>query len=445
MRVYDSLFRAEAIEQIFSDQQTVQSLLEFEAALASAEARVGLIPESAAKLIGVACQAKNFSLEALAAGAEKAGNLAIPLVKALSELVAKQDAEAAKYVHWGATSQDAIDTAMTLQLRSALEVVEKDLTRIAEALYGLAVTHKQTVMVGRTWMQQALPTTFGFVVAGWLDAVQRSRERLARVRANCLVLQFGGAVGTLAALGEKGPRVAKELADVLQLPLPSIAWHTQRDRFAEVAAALGICVGTLGKVSRDISLLAQTELGEVAEPSGEGRGGSSTMPHKRNPVTCAVVLAAAERVPGLVSTMLHAMVQEEQRGLGNWPAEWETLPQIARLCGGATSQLARMLPGLQVYPDRMTDNLEATRGLIFAEAVTMALAPAMGKQKAHALLEAACRTAHESKQHLRDVLLENHEVLGVISAADMEPLFDARRYLGGAAEFVDGVLAAAAG
>jgi len=288
-----------------------------------------------------------------------------------------------------------------------------------------------------------LPTTFGFIVAGWLDAITRHRKRLAEIKPRVLALQFGGAVGTLAALGGRGPEVAKALAEELSLALPAIPWHTHRDRVVELATALGLCTGTLGKIARDISLHAQTEIAELFEPFAEGRGGSSTLPHKRNPVTCAVVLAAAIRVPGLVATLLSAMPQEEQRGLGGWHAEWETLPEIVCLCGGALHHLAEMLPGLEVDAERMLRNLEITNGLIFAEAVAIALGDRMGKMPAHILVEAACKKAREQNRHLKDVLREESGLRGYLTPADLESLFDVRNYLGSADEFVRRVLAEA--
>lgn len=443
MRLFDNLFRYEVINRIFSDQEYIRSLLEFEAALACAEAKTGVIPKRDAPIIAIACDAAQFNIEELAVQAALSGNVAIPLVKKLTELVARNNKDAARFVHWGATSQDAIDTAMVLQLRRALEVMDQDLGRLISTLAELADKHRGTPIVARTWMQQALPTTFGFIVAGWLDALLRHRTRLAELRARNLTLQFGGAVGTLAALSGRGPQVAQALAEELRLPLPAMPWHTQRDRLAEIAAAFGLCVGALGKIARDISLHAQTEVGELAEPAGEGRGGSSTMPQKRNPVTCATVLAAATRVPGLVSTMLSSMVQEQQRALGGWQAEWETLPEIACLAGGALHHLAEMLPGLHVDEARMQHNLGATHGLIFAEAVTMALGDRLGKIPAHMLVEGACKKALAEKRQLKDVLREEHGLHGYLTAADLESLFDVRNYLGSAQEFVRGVLAQA--
>jgi len=444
MSLLDPLFRNPAVDHIFSDVERVQGILHFEAALARAEAQAGVIPEPNARTIAAKCRAEHFDLETIAQDAARAGNIAIPIVKKLTELVAKDDKDAARFVHWGATSQDAIDTGAMLQLRRALQMLEQDLARLGTTLAALAEKHRVTPVVARTWMQQALPTTFGFIVAGWLDAILRHRTRLAEIRPRVLTLQFGGAVGTLAALGGNGPGVAKALAHELQLNLPPAPWHAHRDRFCEVATTLGLCTGTLGKIARDISIHTQTEVGELFEPAGEGRGGSSTLPHKRNPVTCAVVLSAAQRVPGLVSTLLSTMVQEGQRGLGGWHAEWETLPEIVCLTGGALHHLAEMLPGLEVDTARMRENLEITKGLIFAEAVSMALGDRMGKMPAHMLVEAACRKARAEKRHLKDILREESGWHGHLASADLESLFDVRNYLGSADEFVSRVLAEAA-
>ena len=445
MRLFDKLFRYEAIDRIFSDEAYLQSLLDFEAALARSEARSGVIPAADAPIIVAACSAALYNVEELTAQAALSGNVTIPLVKKITELVAKQNKDAARFVHWGATSQDAMDTAVVLQLRRALEVMDQDLARLTTTLAALADRYRATPMAARTWMQQALPTTFGFIVAGWLDAILRHRARLSDLHARNLTLQFGGAVGTLAALSGRGPTVAKALAEELRLPLPPIPWHSHRDRIVEVAAALGLCTGTLGKIARDISLHAQTEIAELAEPAGDSRGGSSTMPQKRNPVTCATVLAAAQRVPGLLSTMFSSMIQEQQRGLGGWQAEWETLPEIVSLSGGALHHLSEMLPGLHVDAKRMLKNLDATRGLIFSEAVTMALGDRLGKMPAHMLVEAACKKASAENLHLKDVLVKESGIHGYLTPADLEGLFDVRNYLGSAEDFIQRVLAEAGG
>jgi 3-carboxy-cis,cis-muconate cycloisomerase len=441
MTLFNELFSYSALGQILSDESRVRGILQFESALAKAEARAGVIPEGAAQKIAEHCLAEQFDPSTIAKEAALAGNIAIPLIKMLTEAVARQDKDAARFVHWGATSQDAIDTGFVLQLRDTLALVERDLARLCETLAALASTHRTSVVVARTWMQQALPTTFGFVVAGWLDAILRHRRRLKEIRPRVLSLQFGGAVGTLAALRGDGPEVARVLAGELQLALPTAPWHAHRDGMAEVATFFGLITGTLGKIARDISLHSQTEVLELFEPAGRGRGGSSTMPHKRNPVTCSIVLAASTRVPGLVSTILSAMPQEHQRGLGGWHAEWETLPEILRLSGGALHHLAEMLPHLEVDPQRMLQNLEATNGLIFAEAVSMALAERMGKMSAHLLVEAACTKSVAENRPLKEILHEDPALRGHLTPEDLESLFDARNYLGSAEEFVERIIA----
>ncbi|HUM04098.1 MAG TPA: 3-carboxy-cis,cis-muconate cycloisomerase [Terriglobales bacterium] len=442
MALFDTLFGSATMNEVFSDSARLQRMLDFEAALARVEARCGVIPETAATAIASKCRANLIDVEALLKATALSVNPAIPLVKQLTALVAKDDAKAARFVHWGATSQDANDTGLVLQIREAIDLLEADLHRLSQGLVELAAKHRSTPMAGRTLMQHAMPTTLGVKVAGWLDSVTRHRERLAETRKRTLVVQFGGAVGTLAALRDKGIEVMAALATELKLSVPAVPWHTQRDRIAEVAALLGLCTGTLAKMARDISLHMQTEVSEIFEPAGEGRGGSSTMPHKRNPVSAAVVLAAATRVPGLVSTMLGAMVQEDERGLGNWHAEWETLPEIFRLTAAALSQMADILPHLEVNAERMRDNVDATRGLIFAEAVAMALSAHMGKSDAHRLVEVASQRAVRSKKHFREVLEQDKGVTDRLSAADLDRLFDPENYLGAAVEFVDRVIAA---
>jgi len=443
MALLDSLFGSEAMNAIFSDAARLQGMLDFEVALARAEARCGLMPVASAEAIAAQCKTELLDFCALSSAAALSLNPAVPLVKQLTALVTKNDKDAARFVHWGATSQDANDTGLVLQMRRAFEVIEKDLELLAASLADMAQKYRSTPITGRTLMQHAMPTTFGAKVASLLDAITRHRERLAETRKRALVAQFGGAVGTLSALGDKGLAVAAALADELKLAEPAAPWHTQRDRVAEVACTLGLLAGTLGKIARDLSLRAQTEIGEIFEPAGEGRGGSSTMPHKRNPVTCGVVLAAAVRVPGLVSTMLSAMVQEDERGLGNWHAEWETLPEIFRVTGGALHQMAWIMPRLEVDAARMRANLEATRGLIYAEGVTMALARHMGKSEAHSLVEGASRRARESGKHLRDVLHGEPEATKLVSTAELDSLFAPENYLRAAEEFVDRVIGAA--
>ena len=426
---------------IFTERASAQRMLDFEAALARAQAATGVISAATAQAIVRQCRAELYDLPAWRDAARDAGNLAIPMVAALTRTVASEDGTAKGYVHWGATSQDALDTALVLQLRDALDLLDTDIARLADALRAQARRHRDTVMAGRTWLQQALPVTLGLKLAGTLDAIGRHRERLAALRKRVLVLQFGGAAGTLAALGARGPAVADALAAELGLAVAAIPWHAQRDRICDVATTLGLVVATLGKLARDLSLLAQNEVGEVFEAAAPGRGGSSTLPHKRNPVGAAIALSAAVRVPGLVATMLSAAVQEHERGLGNWPAEWETMPEIVLLAAGALDAMANTVADLEVDATRMRANIDASSGLLLAEAVQMALAPALGRDVAHRLVTAASRDAVLEKRHLRDVLAGLPEVRALLDDAALAKLFDPEAYLGAAAAFVDRVTA----
>ena len=444
-RLTDALFTTEAMRALLSDRRRIQAMLDFEAALARAEAKGGIIPAAAALAIEAQCRADLFDISALSRATADAGNPAIPLVKALTERVARHDPEAARYVHWGATSQDAMDTGLVLQLRAALDLVATDLAALSAALATLAQAHAQTPLAGRTWLQQATPVTLGLKAAGALSAIERHRARIAALRPRIAVLQFGGAAGTLASLGTQGLAVAALLAKDLELELPDVPWHTHRDRIAEVATTLGLITGTLGKIARDVSLLMQTEVGEAFEPAAAGRGGSSTLPHKRNPVSCAVVLAAAQRVPALVSVMLAAMVQEHERGLGGWHAEWETLPEICTLTAGALAHTIRTVEGLDVDAGRMAANLEMTNGLIVAEAVSMALAKHLGRQPAHELVERACRRSVDERRPLLAILDEDAAAREHVSTKDLQRLLDPRNYTGNAQAFVDRALSALSG
>ena len=441
MNLLDPLFRSQAVEKVFSNRATLQAMLDFEAALRTSRGARRFHSGLRGPGIEAKCRAELYDMTVLARSAASAGNLAIPLVKQLTLLVAKKEKDAARYVHWGATSQDTIDTGRVIQLRQALALISSELDLFAVVLGELVHKNRATLVVARTWMQQALPTTFGLKAAGWLDAIDRHRTRLAETQERCLVLQFGGAVGTMAALGARGLDVAANLSKELQLPLPELPWHSHRDRMAEIATTLGLCCGTLGKIARDISLHTQTEVGEVFEPSADGRGGSSTMPHKRNPVTCAIVLSAATRVPSLVSTMLGAMVQEQERGLGGWHAEWETLPEIVRLTAGALHHLTTTVSELEIDQERMRQNLDITHGLIFAEAVAMALAEKMPRSEAHELVQLACKRAQSSRRDLRSVLAQDAIMKANLSDAELDRLFTPANYLGVADQFIDRVLA----
>ncbi|WP_265582650.1 MULTISPECIES: 3-carboxy-cis,cis-muconate cycloisomerase [unclassified Pseudomonas] len=440
-QLFDAYFSAPAMRAIFSDHGRLQGMLDFEAALARAEASSGLIPQAAVQPIVSACQAERYDFAALAQAIVTAGNSAIPLVKALGKQVAAQSSEAERYVHLGATSQDTMDSGLILQLRAAITLLERDLTQLGAALAEQAERHADTPLAGRTWLQHATPVTLGMKLAGVLGAITRHRQRLTEIKPRLLVLQFGGASGSLAALGEHAWPVSEALANELGLQLPEQPWHTQRDRLVEFASLLGLIAGSLGKFGRDLSLLMQTEAGEVFEPAAPGKGGSSTMPHKRNPVSAAVLIGAATRSPGLVATMFSTMPQEHERSLGLWHAEWETLPELCCLVSGALQQALLLVPGLEVDAARMRTNLDLTQGLVLAEAVSIALAQRIGRDAAHHLLEQCCQQAVREGAQLRQVLGANAEVSAQLSAAELDRLLDPALYLGQARRWVERAVA----
>jgi 3-carboxy-cis,cis-muconate cycloisomerase len=440
MGLFDELFYSDPMLAVFSDANRLRRMLDFEAALASAETACGLIPESAASAIADECKIDDLDIQSIRKGAAKTGTLALPVVKQLTEAVRRKDAEAAKYVHWGATSQDAIDSGFMLQAREALTLVESSISRLCVELAVLAERHAGTLMPGRTWLQQAVPVTLGWKAAGWLDGMLRHRRRVRELRRRGLALQFGGAAGTLASLGADGWRVSEKLAETLGLAHPDISWHASRDRVGEIATTLGLVAATLGKIAKDISLLMQTEVAEAFEAAEAERGVSSTMPQKRNPVACAAILSASVRIPGLVATVLSGMVHEHERGLGNWPSEWETLPDIFNLCAGALDRTDELISGLEVDSDRMRANLDLTHGLIMAEAVSMGLASRIGKSAAHELLTRACHRAIEQKGGLQEALLDDPEFSGLMTQAELDAALNPANYLGITRRSIDRVL-----
>src|SRR5579864_167737 len=429
------------MNDLWSPRATLQRMLDVEAALARASAAHGVIPQTAVAAIEATCHADQLDADTLARDAALGGNLAIPLVRQLTARVKAVDAEASKYVHWGATSQDIIDTATVLQLRDTFDLLDTQLKATCAAIAALAATHRATPMIGRTWLQQALPITLGLKFAQWLDALLRHRERLDALRARVLVLQFGGAAGTLASLRDAAPAVTRALAKELELAVPTLPWHTQRDRIAETAALFGMLIGTLGKIARDISLQMQTEIDELAEPAAAGKGGSSTMPHKRNPVGCAAVLTAATRAPGLVATVLAGMVQEHERALGGWQAEWDALPDLARLAGGALANIEQIASGLDVNVERLTANLEVTHGLILGESVMLALGDRIGRLDAHHLVEKASKSAVQTGRSLFEVLAADANVTQHLPVEQLKRLLDPAQYVGQAHAYVDAALA----
>ena len=437
-RLHARLLGDPPLTERFGGRAQLQAMLDVEAALAEAEAAAGVVPAACVAPIRAAADADSYDRVRIAEEAAGAGNAVIPVVRHLTARVAAADPDAARYVHWGATSQDILDTALVLQLRAAVPAIAGHLRRAEKAAAGLARRYAEATMAGRTWLQQATPITFGLKAAGWADAIGRTRRQVETALDGALVLQLGGAAGTLAALGARGLAVTDALAARLDLQAAATPWHAHRDRFAQLGCALGVASGAAGKIARDLSLLAQTEVGEVAEGAAAGRGGSSTMPQKRNPVSASVALAAAGRTPGLVATLLGAMVQEHERGLGGWQVEWDVLPELVLAAGGGTRATAEALETLSVDADRMRANLDVS---LLAEAVAMALAESIGKHEAHACVAAACRRAGEEERPLADLLAEDPAVSRHLDRARIDGLLSPDNYLGVSREFIERALA----
>jgi len=435
MRLIESLATTEPLAELFSDESILRAMLTFETALARAEARVGVIPHAAAEAIESSAAAADFNMPELARDTFRAGTPGIPLVKALTERVRSMNEEAARFVHWGATSQDVADTALILLLRQAQHVLELDHTRLGNALAKMSREHRGTVMLGRTLLQAAPPITLGLKAAGWLAAVRRCWTRLSRAFSETLILQFGGASGTLAALGNKGTEISRALAEELGLAYPDAPWHTHRDRLANFVAACGVLTGSLAKMARDIALLMQSEVGEAAEAGGDGRGSSSTMPHKQNPIACSLTLAAAHQMPGLVASFLSAMIQEHERGVGGWQSEWPTVVAVVQGSGLALSSMAEAAEGLTIDESRMRANIASTRGNIFAERVMMLLGLTLGRDVAYGILEQASQKSMAEKRGLFEILAEMPEITAILSPETLREMDRPEDYLGSANEF----------
>jgi 3-carboxy-cis,cis-muconate cycloisomerase len=435
--IYRDAFGTPEMRAIFSDESTISRQVAVEVALAKVQGRLGVIPKEAAAEIAAKCDAKGIDFAALKKKTEVVGYPIVGLVAQLS----KQCGEAGRYLHWGATTQDIIDTALVLQLRDALELVGSEIAAIEAALADLAKAHRMTVMAGRTHLQQALPVTFGYKAAVWLSMMQRHRIRLAEMKPRVLMGQFAGAAGTLASLGTRGLEVSDGLMDELDLGKPDIPWHVARDGVAEAVGLLGLVTGTLAKIATDIMLMMQTEIGEAFEPFEEGRGSSSTMPQKRNPIACEFIIAAAKVVRQQVGLMLDGMVADHERATGPWQAEWVALPQAFVAASGGLRHARLMLEGLVVEPAKMRKNLDVTGGLIMAEAVMMAFAAHVGRQESHHIVYAACRKALEAGTTLADELAKVPEVTKHFSPAQITALTDPASYLGSAPAMVDRVLA----
>lgn len=434
--LYGGLFADAQMQALFSDRATLQGMLDFEAALARDEAAEGVIPADAAAAIAAACKAGLYDIAAIGRETTHAGNPAIPLVRMLTEKVAETDPEAARWVHWGATSQDAIDTGRLVQIAAGLRLIETRIARLAALQVRLADRHRATVMPGRTLLQHALPTTFGLKVAYWLDAIIGHASALMRLTPNA-PLQIGGAAGTLASLGAKGADLQERMTGSSM----AVPWHATRQALVRLGAELGLLAGTLGKIGHDVSLLMQTEVAEAFEPSAPGKGGSSALPHKRNPVQSLMLCAIAQRTPGLVATLLAALPQEHERGVGGWHAEWEVVPQLFTLTGAALNHAIAMTEGLEIDEARMRANLDLTHGLIMSERIALALGPFMPRLDAKRLVETACRKALAEGCHLRAALLAEPRIAASLAAGELDRLFDPASYLGAADAVIERVLA----
>lgn len=434
-KIYAPLFSDPNLAAVFADEQVVQRWLAVETALATVQARLGIIPADAAGRIAAGASALHVDFAALQTGIEQAG---VPIIDLLRQLRAQVGGQAASFVHWGATTQDILDTGLVLQIRDALALIEPELAGVIKNLAQLADRHRNTLMTGRTHSQQALPIPFGLKVAGWLAPLLHHRQRLAQLKPRLLVVQFGGAAGTLASLGQQGVAVQKALAAELELGVSLLPWHTQRDTLAELAGWLSLVSGNLAKMGQDIILLAQTEVGEVRESADTARGGSSTMPQKRNPIVSELIIAAHRTNASLLASMHQALVQEHERATHGWQVEWLTVPQMFGLTGAALNKALFLSKNLVVNEARMRENVAGSQGLMLAEAISFALTNYMSRAEAKQLVKEACQVVINQQRHLVDVVREKADV-----PLDWQALKDEAAYFGSADTFIDRVLAEA--
>ncbi|MCW4630710.1 MULTISPECIES: class-II fumarase/aspartase family protein [Marinomonas] len=435
-KLFAPLFLSDAMNAVFSDKARVQSYVDVEAALARAQASVGMIPQAAADAINRTAETVSLDMVQLAIDTGNVGYPILGLVRQLSGAAG----DAGRFVHWGATTQDIMDTGSVLQIRNGIQLIEQELTRTLKALSKLAETYKNTVMAGRTHMQHALPITFGYKAAIWLDSLIRCQARLQEMKARVLVAQLGGASGTLASMGKGAEKVTEQLAKELDLQCPTAPWHATRDNFAEIATTLAILSGSLAKVAFDIMIMSMTELGEVSEPFVKDRGASSTMPQKRNPISCEVIRGCHKAIVGNTSLLLGAQESDLERATGPWHAEWIALPQVFVLTHCALSQASFLLEGLEVHPQRMLDNLYSTNGLIMAESAMMTLAPYLGRQEAHDVVYDACRIAEQGSQDLAQVLANDPRVTQHLTETAVIEALKPENYLGLATYYVEQIL-----
>src|SRR5512132_3886732 len=435
--IFQGIFSSDEMRRVWSDENRTQKYLDIESALAKVQGRLGLIPQEAADEIVSHCRLDQIDMEKLRRDTERIG---YPVLGVVSQLNALCRDKLGEYCHWGATTQDITDTATVLQIREALELVDDDLRAISGALADLARQYRDTPMVARSNLQQAVPITFGFKMAELLSAVERHRERLSQLRPRVLMGEFGGAAGTLASLEKGAMETQQALMQELDLAQPLIAWHTIRDTIAEVGCFLGLVGGTLGKLAMDVKLMMQTEVGEVYEPFAPGRGSSSTMPQKRNPISSCYIHAAISVVRQHTAALLDAMVADHERSTGPWEIEWIALPEAFCLLSGALKQTRFVVSGLEVDEKRMREVLEMTNGLVVSEAVMMGLGPYLGREYAHDLVYDICREAIHQRRPLLDLLAENKNITKHLSRAELVKLCDPANYLGQSGVMVDRVL-----
>ncbi len=440
--IFQGIFATDAMRQVWSDENRTAKYIEIERALAIVQARLGLIPQEAADEIVSHCHLEQIDMARLRQQTERIGYPILGVVTQINQLCRDKLGE---YVHWGATTQDITDTATVLQIREALALVEADLAALADALAKLAKEHRLTPVIGRSNLQQAIPVTFGYKMAGLLSAVQRHQERLAQLKPRVLVGEFAGAAGTLASLERGAMETQAGLCAELGLAQPVIAWHTLRDNIAECGAFLGLVGGTLGKLAMDVKLMMQTEVGEVFEPYHHGRGSSSTMPQKRNPIASCYIHAAISVVRQHAAALMDAMVADHERSTGPWEIEWIVLPEAFCLMAGALKQSIAVVRGLEVDPKAMRRNIEMTGGLVMSEAVMMGLAKFIGRETAHDLVYDLCRESRALGKPLIDLLAAHPAIAKHVDRAALSRMLDPANYLGQSGVMVDRVLARMAG
>jgi 3-carboxy-cis,cis-muconate cycloisomerase len=436
--VFRDIFTTPAMRQVWSDENRVQKYLDFERALAVAQAKLKIIPQEACDEIVKHCDVKDYDMAKLKEATERIGYPVLPVVQQLVKLCKDKLGE---WSHWGATTQDITDTATVLQIQESLAIVEAEIEAISDALASLAKKYRDTPMAGRSNLQQAVPITFGYKMATMLAGFERHKQRLTELKPRVLVGEFGGAAGTLSSLGKDGLRCQAELMKELKLGQPAISWHTVRDTIAEVGCFLGLVTGSCGKIAFDVKLLMQTEVEEVQEPFHQGRGSSSTMPQKRNPISSVYITAQVAVVKQLVAALLEAMIEDHERATGPWEIEWITLPEIFMLTAGALAQTRFLVEGLQVNEQKMRDNIFITKGLIMSEAVMMGLGDRMGRNYAHDVVYDICRDVVKTGRPLVELLEENDEIKKHANRKELEKMVDPANYLGAAGEMVDRVLA----